>query len=90
MQAAFGPHVSTKLFKKLFSFDESLTSTNSISNRYFYPVCPPEAGYPSSLIQIKEFSDPAKAGRIVPHEVICLNVVARALSSNLNALLFDH
>jgi len=40
MQAAFGPHKSTKLFKKLFSFDESLTTTNSISNRYFYPVCP--------------------------------------------------
>lgn len=40
MQAAFGPHVSMKLFKKLFSFDESLTSTNSVPNRYFYPVCP--------------------------------------------------
>jgi len=84
MQAAFGIHRSTELFKKLFSFDESLTSTNSISNRYFYPVCP--EGYPSSLIQIKEFSE---RPWIVPDEVICLNVGARALSSNLNALLFD-
>jgi len=40
----------------------------------------------SSLIQIKEFSE---RPRIVPCEVICLNVVARALSSNLNALLGD-
>ena len=44
MQAAFGAHRSTKLFKKLFSFDESLTSTNSRSNRYVYPVCPTKAG----------------------------------------------
>ncbi len=46
MQGAFGPHKATKPFKKLFSFDESLTSTNSISNRYFYPMCPAIAGQP--------------------------------------------
>ncbi len=39
----FGPHKSTKLFEKLFSFDESLTSTNFVSNRYVYPVCPAQA-----------------------------------------------
>ena len=40
MQAVFGEHKSTKLFHELFAFDESLTSTNSVPNRYFYPVCP--------------------------------------------------
>jgi hypothetical protein len=38
MQAAFGEHKSAKLFHELFAFDESLTSTNFVSNRYFYPV----------------------------------------------------
>jgi len=38
MQAVFGEHKSTKLFHELFAFDESLTSTNFVSNRYFYPV----------------------------------------------------
>jgi hypothetical protein len=43
MQGAFGPHKSTKLFKKLFLFDEFLSSTNFVSNRYFYPVYPVQA-----------------------------------------------
>ncbi len=55
MQAVFGEHKSTKLFHELFAFDESLTlsrasgsndSTNFVPNRYFYPICPPEAGPP--------------------------------------------
>ncbi len=54
MQAAFGEHKSTKLFHELFAFDESLTSTNFVSNRYFYPVCGPTV-HPSSLIQITKF-----------------------------------
>ena len=53
MQAAFGEYKFTKLFHELFAFDESLTpsrasgsndSTNSVSNRYVYPVCPACAG----------------------------------------------
>jgi hypothetical protein len=44
MQAVFGEHKSTKLFHELFAFDESLTSTNSEPNRYFYPMCPAIAG----------------------------------------------
>ena len=43
MQAVFGEHKSTKLFHELFSFDESLTSTNFVPNRYFYPVYPAQA-----------------------------------------------
>jgi len=44
MQAMFGEHKSTKLFHEFFAFDEFLTSTNSVSNRYVYPVCPAQAG----------------------------------------------
>ena len=69
MQAAFGPHKSTKLFKKLFSFDESLTSTNFVSNRYFYPVCPAQAE--PSIIPNPDYKiqvTPPRRGRIVPHE----------------------
>ena len=43
MQAVFGEHKSTKLFHELFAFDESLTSTNFVPNRYFYPVYPAQA-----------------------------------------------
>ena len=43
MQAVFGEHKSTKLFHELFAFDESLTSTNLVPDRYVYPVCPGSA-----------------------------------------------
>jgi uncharacterized membrane protein YvbJ len=65
MQAVFGEHKSTKLFHELFAFDESLTSTNSISNRYFYPVCPRGLSIipnPDYKIQV----NPAKAGLNCP------------------------
>ena len=57
MQAVFGEHKSTKLFHELFAFDESLTSTNFVSNRYFYPVWrtdrPPIIPNPDYKIQVR-------------------------------------
>ena len=78
-------HTNPRSFLKSF-----FHSTNLSLRRTLYLIVTfiryAQEGYPSSLIQIKEFSE---RPRIVPHEVICLNVVSRALSSNLNALLFD-
>jgi predicted transcriptional regulator len=42
--ALFWLHFCRKLYKELFPIDESLTSTNSEPNRYFYPMCPAIAG----------------------------------------------
>jgi len=81
MQAVFGEHKSTKLFHELFAFDESLTSTNLVPDRYVYPVCPGSAR--PSIIPNPDYKaqvTPPRRGRIVPPEVLTASTLLLGVS----------